>query len=41
MKYNTYIGDSIKINSSGQLLWPTASMVNELVNDDVSEMVMM
>ena len=37
MKYNTYTGDSIqqhKIKSSGQLLWPTASMlINKVSND--------
>ena len=37
MKYNTYTDDSIqqhKIKSSGQLLWPTASMLVNKVSDD-------
>ena len=41
MKYNTYTGDSIqqqKIKSSGQLLWPTASMlINKVSDDDASK----
>ena len=35
MKYNTYIGDKIK--SSGQLLWPTASMLINKVSDDACQ----
>ena len=42
MKYNTYIGNSIqqhknKIKSSGQLLWPTASMLINKVNNDACQ----
>ena len=43
MKYNTYIGDSIqqhkinRIKSSGQLLWPTVSMLINKVSDDACQ----
>ena len=45
MKYNTYTSDSMqqhkiksnKIKSSGQLLWPTASMLIYTVSDDACQ----